>query len=530
MAEADGDVDAAGRLLRDHTDTAALEAALRALRVLDRGAVLEDAGPAGWAEPARTRHAVLLRTARHVGSEAALRTGNTGMAQQILAAAVRADPYDEIACRLVMRTHIAAAEPARAVAEYERLRTSLASDLGVDPAAETRRLHVAVLREEVTGGGQPASNQPDAAPTTRLVGRRGELAALNRAWDRALTGRTGLVVVSGESGYGKTTLMEAFARSVASTRALVAAAKCHEAERALPLEPIAELVGQLAAATATGLGTHPDVAAVADTAAELATAGPSNLRQVYATVTNALRQLAGTCPVLLVVEDLQWADAASLELLRYAVRRVDRARLLVVATVQEERSATPMRLLGDIADHVRLGPWAPADVVELAAAYRSPQTAAEIIRRTAGHPFLAVQLLRAEETAEVPAAVTALIVDRLRDAGAKTEELLRVSASLGTVVDPGLLAGLLGIGLIAATRRCQRALACRLIRPAGPVYVFGNDLIRQVLYDSTPSPTRRIYARLHQRALEARISRTGMSRSHAPFAGAVGRRHARVAT
>jgi len=506
LDEADGDIDTAGRLLREHLDTSALEAALRALAVLDRGALLEDVGPADWAEPARTRHTVLLRNARHVASEAALRTGDTGMAHRISAAAVRADPYDEIACRLVMRTHIAAAEPARAIVEYERLRTRLATDLGVDPAAETRRLHVAVLREEAAGGGQPASNRPEAAPTARLFGRRGELAVLNRAWDRALTGRTGLVVVTGESGYGKTTLVDAFARSVVSAKALVAVARCHEAERSLPLEPIAALVSRLAAATATGLGAHPD-AAVAAAAAELTTARPANLTRVYATVTNALRQLTGTRAVLLVVEDLQWADAAALEFLRYAVRRIDRARLLVVATVQEERRASPMRLLGDVAEHVRLRPWTPADIVELSAAYGSPQAAAEIIRRTGGHPLFAVQLLRAGRTTEVPAAVTAHVVNRLQDVGSKAEELLRASASLGMVVDPGLLAGLLGIGPVAATRRCQRALACHLIQPAGPVYVFGNDLIRQVLYESTPSPARRIYARLHQGAVEPRGGR-----------------------
>jgi predicted ATPase len=243
-----------------------------------------------------------------------------------------------------------------------------------------------------------------------------------------------------------------------------------------------------------------------------------------------LRQLAGACPVVLVVEDVQWADAPSLELLRYAIRRVDGARLLVVATVQEEHRASPMRLLGDIAEHVCLRPWTSADIVELAAAYRSPQAAAEILRRTGGHPLFAVQLLQAKGTTEVPAPVTAHVVNRLRHVGSKAEELLRASASLGTVVDPGLLAGMLGIGLVAATRRCQRALACRLIRPAGPVYVFGNDLIRQVLYDSTPSPTRRIYARLHQGAVQTWTGRTAPSRPHAPFAGAVGRRRAPATT
>jgi len=118
----------------------------RALSLLEAGAVLGDLPEAGWAEPARARHTVLLREARHAIAAFALRTGDVALARELSRSAVAADPFDEIGSRLLMRAHQAAGEPARALMEYERLRAALAGDLGTRPAAETSHLHVTVLR------------------------------------------------------------------------------------------------------------------------------------------------------------------------------------------------------------------------------------------------------------------------------------------------------------------------------------------------------------------------------------------------
>jgi DNA-binding SARP family transcriptional activator len=144
-------VEASARLLRAGDDPAALATVEHALQVLHVGGVLDDMPGAEWAEPARLLHVASLRRARHIAAEAALRTANAEMAQQVAAAALHADPFDETACRLAMRAHVAAAEPARAVAEYELLRARLADELGIDPAAETRELHVALLRGTAAG-------------------------------------------------------------------------------------------------------------------------------------------------------------------------------------------------------------------------------------------------------------------------------------------------------------------------------------------------------------------------------------------
>jgi DNA-binding SARP family transcriptional activator len=124
----------------------ALEPARSALRSLQRGLVLSDQGCASWAEPARAFHGELCRRARHAVAGAACAVGDVRLAQSTAMSALVVDPLDETACRLLMRAHARAGEPARALRAYEKFRQSLAADLGVDPASVTRELHLAILR------------------------------------------------------------------------------------------------------------------------------------------------------------------------------------------------------------------------------------------------------------------------------------------------------------------------------------------------------------------------------------------------
>jgi len=123
----------------------ALAAAASAVEQL-AGEVLEDEPDAVWAAPARRTHVELMRRARRVSAEAALRVGAVHAARAVAEDAVAADALDEPAYRALMRAHAAAGEPVRALAAYQRLRTTLADELGVDPAPVTRDLYVAILR------------------------------------------------------------------------------------------------------------------------------------------------------------------------------------------------------------------------------------------------------------------------------------------------------------------------------------------------------------------------------------------------
>ncbi|WP_439657639.1 AfsR/SARP family transcriptional regulator [Lentzea sp. HUAS TT2] len=128
---------------------AGLLASEQALELIGGGPVLADHPTSEWAEQARAWQAELLRRARHTGAGCALREGLPARARALAEAAIAVDPLDELAYGLLMRAHVAAGEPARALLAYERLRAALAAELGTVPVATTRDLHVAILRADM---------------------------------------------------------------------------------------------------------------------------------------------------------------------------------------------------------------------------------------------------------------------------------------------------------------------------------------------------------------------------------------------
>jgi DNA-binding SARP family transcriptional activator len=123
----------------------ALARALAALALIDDAVILADHPSAAWSAPAHALHAGLLRRGRGTVAEAALLEGDPRTAVEAAEAAVRADPLDEAAFRLLMSAYEAGNEPARALLAYERLRRTLDRELGVSPAPATRDLHTAIL-------------------------------------------------------------------------------------------------------------------------------------------------------------------------------------------------------------------------------------------------------------------------------------------------------------------------------------------------------------------------------------------------
>jgi DNA-binding SARP family transcriptional activator len=110
--------------------------------------VLADQPDSTWAETARVAYREVLRRSRHTVAVAAIRAGDHATALVAARAGVLADALDESACRLLMRAYCALDEPGRALRVYERLRETLARELGCDPARATRDLHLAILRDE----------------------------------------------------------------------------------------------------------------------------------------------------------------------------------------------------------------------------------------------------------------------------------------------------------------------------------------------------------------------------------------------
>jgi DNA-binding SARP family transcriptional activator len=239
----------------------ALAAAEQAIGLLSADVALAEEPYATWADPAREQLRQLLRRARLTAAEAALAIGEASSAARYAEAAMAADLLDETACRWYMSASAAAGEPARALVAYEALRERLAEELGADPSPQTQEFHLAILRQQDrdrTDQHPARSVHPDRSVRPGrsvrpdrgrgvLAGRDGEAGALREAWDRAVAGGSGLVMIIGEAGIGKTALAEDLAADADTDGATVLRTRCYEAERSLFLQPIAEAIAPLVA-------------------------------------------------------------------------------------------------------------------------------------------------------------------------------------------------------------------------------------------------------------------------------------------
>jgi DNA-binding SARP family transcriptional activator len=509
----------------------ALAAAARAGDLLSAGVAVADEPYADWADTARAQLRTLLRRARLTAAEAAMATGEPALAARYAEAAMTADEFDEPAHRLYMSASAAGGEHARALLAYAGLRERLSAELGADPAPQTRELHLAILREDAEPApaqplaaepaqppaAQPAqppaaqpAQPPAAEPAPTLAGRSREIAYLRAAWSRAAAGKPAVVMIIGEAGIGKTTLAEFISAEAEQDGATVLRTRCYETERSLFLQPVVEaldpVVGRMPAAELRDmLGPQAaGAAAILPAAADLL--GPSSpdhgsvdteRRRAFDTVIALLRGLAGRHPVLLAVDDLQYAGQSTVELLHFLGRHLGSSRMLIVITVRAENSAEIAAALEPVVAVLEVGPLDLAAVEQLASDAGKGALAADILQRTRGHTLYVVEVLRALRGGDegVPASLRAAVLSRVRRAGPAVESVLRAAAVIGSAVDPLMLGALLGLTAPVAVEQCEQALSARLLVVSGRHYEFANDLIREVLYASTPEPTRLAYHR-----------------------------------
>lgn len=492
---------------------AAARAAARAALALVRGELLADEPDAAWAQADRLAVARQVARARVLAARAALAMGDAGEAAAGVEAVLDADPYDEVALRLLMRAHAAAGRPGAALAAYERVRARLAEDLGADPADETQQLHAEVLRGDAVPVARPAAEVAAA----RFVGRAAELAVLDARLAAVTGGGAARVEVVGEAGIGKTALVTRWAAG-AATRAVVLTGRCDDPGGTLPLQPVLDAldshlrrVGPQAAAAVLG----PDGPAVGPLLASAAPADPTGPAAapttladpatgqalLFAALLRTVARVGGDRPVVLVVDDVAQADPATTAWLAFALRRGD--RLLVVTT---RRGADPA------AGALALGPLAPAEAAELVGAERADR----LLARSGGNPLF-LTALAAADPADLPETVRSSVQDRAAALG-PAGVTLRVAAVLGREIDVDLLAAVLGFGVGELLTHLEQGVAAQLVDDRGPAPAFTHDLVREALADAT-SAARRAYT--HREAARALAARPGAD----PLAVA---RHARL--
>jgi DNA-binding SARP family transcriptional activator/tetratricopeptide (TPR) repeat protein len=485
-------------------------AATSALDLLAGGRVLEDEPYAAWSEQAELGRAALVRRARQVAAQAGLAGGDPASAVAYSEAAIADDPLDEAAHRLLMAAHSAAGEPARAVAVYTRLRDVLDRELGVEPAPATRDLYVAILREDTVEVVEPVEptgrrRREHRQPTVDLSGREAELAALSSAWSSAAAGEPGVVVLVGEAGIGKTRLAAEVVAIAEATGGVIVQARCYEAERGLFLQPIIEALTPVLSNLATSdlrriVGdAAPTLTALVPALEPLLRPGPLvrgvpdlELRRAFDAVTDVVVRLSSRTPVLVVLDDLQNAGSATVELLHYMSRRLGSSRVLVLTTIRREEGADALSILAAVSTVIDVDALSLTAVTELVTRSGQAHLVDHIAQRTRGHTLYVVETLAALSAGRdgVPESLQAAVLARVQRAGPDIEVLLRAAATMGATLDTSHLAALLGVAQQSVLDRCTVALAARLLVVSDRDFEFANDLMREVLYESTPPPTR----------------------------------------
>jgi DNA-binding SARP family transcriptional activator/tetratricopeptide (TPR) repeat protein len=501
----------------------------RALDLIGATTVLADEPDSAWTEPARARVTALRGQLRRHGCQAAADLDDEGTVIRLAGDALRDDPFDEGAGRALMRAHQRRGDSAEGLRVFERLRTVLANELGVDPSPATREVHRALLREEAPPSETIAEQRRSAPPTEAedrgrgrgagLVGRDAELERLRRWWVEATGGRPRLVLIAGEAGIGKTRLAEELVATAETTGGATLQARCYEAERSLFLGPVVEVLNTLIGRMPPDrlredvdrwggplAGLVPSVVSVLGPQEHEPSTPDVERRRIFEAASTLLRRTSLHRPLLVLLDDLHNAGASSLELLHYLLRHAADSRLLVVATSRVEEGSDALRELAAVSERLDLGPLPDDAVSTLVRHAGARRFESHILAATRGHTLSVVETLQALAEVDgeldappVPASLEVAVQRRLERAGPDVEELLRGAATLGSTFGLQVVAQLLDLSLEDAVRRTERALGSRLVVEDGTRLAFSNDLIQQIIYDTTPAPVR--VAR-HARAAE----------------------------
>ena len=493
------------------------------------------------------------------------------------------DPLHEPAHRSIMRLCAWTGQRAAALRQYQTCARALDHELGVAPLEATTRLYDAIRHDRLppppsvrapgatqdmrgavprpapaasaeaeapaappvraaTGGALAA---PAVAPaSTGLVGRAEEWKALRGAYD-AIGDSGGVVALAGEAGIGKTRLAEEFTASArANGGATVIATRCYDGEASLAYAPLVAALRTAVTrdAIARQLAELPGhwLVEAARLAPEIARLRPGlppappldspgaqgqffeGLRQVL------LAACRGPKPGILLFDDVQWADSASLDVLTYLARRLHDAPLCLLLTWRPSEAPGRSRIRQLLAEGQRAGSATfitlsrlSADAVRELLLARLPgaQTPSDMAQRlyeeTEGVPFFIIEYLSAlsqgspvaaREHWSLPGGIRELLHSRLSGVEGTSAQVLAAAAVIGRWFDFETLRAVSGRGEEETIAALEDLLARGLIRElaasAGPLpaYDFSHDKLRSQVYDEISLARRRL---LHRRVAEA---------------------------
>lgn len=536
-----------------------------------RGPVLADlAGePFVTADATRLDELRLATMERRVEAELAL--GHHAEVTGELEALVQQHPLRERLWAHLMVALYRSGRQADALAAYQRVRTVLAEELGLEPTPELRRLESAVLRQDpelladggrneaatrVTRANETASLPPRLGflPAVGFFGRDAELQRLADRYAAAAGGTGGVVVVAGDPGMGKTRLIEEVAAQATKHGARVLWGQCYEGDWSPPYAPFAEALGsnpgdpdQLRADLGGGgpalAQLVPELRRIVPDLPEAVPLAPDEERfRLIDAAGQYLVAASRRTPIVICLDDLQWADQATLGLMRSVARLAARNRILILGTYRDVEvhadhplAITLQALTRETSfDRIHLEGLDPAGTTALLSALGEHQVDEHIgaawTAETEGNPFFIAELARhlIEEghlyrdpdgrwttdrplqELDVPDTVRDVISRRLSRLSEEARQVLRVACVFEGPFRFDVIASVARLDADAALDAVDDAIAAQLILPAGAddTYRFHHALIRHTLYRQLGSSRR---LRLHRQVAEALEAASGGS-------------------
>jgi class 3 adenylate cyclase len=390
-----------------------------------------------------------------------------------------------------------------------------------------------------------------------FVGRSEEHEILNATWSRVLDGQAQLVSIAADAGFGKSSLAAGFAASEPASAGIVLAGRCDEFASTsfepfiqclrhlvehIPVSLLSEnasVHGELLSVLVPEVGTRLGVEFAASEIDE------NGADRLFAAVVDLLGRVSQLRPILMLIEDIHWANEPTVRLLRHISRAAELSKLMIVTTMRQSdvrSDVSPM--VNDMlreADAVRidLRPFTTDDVEELLGSMidHVPQQAMtalawKIANDTGGVPFFVREVIRhlretysvgqlpdlaRSELLPLPDGIIEVVQRRVDHLGAETRSILQLAAMIGTEFDLRVLAAIAEVSdddLVDAIDAAESANVVTVGTGTGDeVYRFSHDLFRVALAETFGSARRR---RLHARIAHEIDVQLGLSEQTAP--------------
>ena len=363
----------------------------------------------------------------------------------------------------------------------------------------------------------------------RFIGRRAQLDALLQRFQDAVEGKGSVVVVGGEAGMGKTRLLEEYARRVAEQHGLCATGSCLEYAQS-PFAPFVDALRALMRSSPQGLTKDPVTRAnLARLLPELGQSDAERFggieeerRAQFEAIADALGSFARSSPLVIIVEDLHWADKASLDLVQYMLGRIATSRLVLVGSCRIEdlhgkhpaRSALARFERSKYYWKIELDPLRDSDIhalIDNALEGRTPpppETVASICRLAEGNPLFAEELLKSalepgdmDGAGVLPLTITQAVVERTSRFDPRARSVLTTAAALGRRFGADMLSELTAQPLDELFAIMKHAREVQLIveEPDGDstMYAFRHALMQEAIYSELlAAEARPLHARI----------------------------------